>query len=100
MQEVTFQNSPATLLHLSSKEISAPGGKEKTFGEVLKTSVQEVNRLKTEADQAILDLAAGRGEGIHETMIALEKAAVSFELMMQVRNKIIGAYEEIMRMQI
>ncbi len=98
MQEVTLQNSPATLLHLSSKEISAPEGKEKGFGEVLKTSLQEVNRLHTEADQAIRDLAAGRGEGIHETMIALEKAEISFQLMMQVRNKIIGAYEEIMRM--
>jgi flagellar hook-basal body complex protein FliE len=42
----------------------------------------------------------GQTANLHETMIALEKADVSFQLMLQVRNKIVGAYEEIMRMQL
>jgi flagellar hook-basal body complex protein FliE len=74
-------------------------GKGPTFGEALKDSINEVNRLQKEADKAIQDLASGKSNGIHETMIALEKADVSFQMMMQIRNKIIAAYEDIMRMQ-
>nr|MBP7322212.1 flagellar hook-basal body complex protein FliE [Deltaproteobacteria bacterium] len=70
------------------------------FSEVLKGSFSEVNRLQAEADQAVQELARGTGKDLHETMIALEKAEVSFKLMMQVRNKIVAAYEEIMRMQV
>ncbi len=70
------------------------------FGDVLKESIREVNRLQVEADQSIQELAIGRAGSVHETMIAVEKAEVSFRLMMQVRNKIVDAYHEIMRMQI
>jgi flagellar hook-basal body complex protein FliE len=45
-------------------------------------------------------LLTGQSTNLHETMIALQKADVSFQLMLQVRNKIVGAYEEIRRMQL
>lgn len=71
-----------------------------TFSTVLKDSMEKVNKLQTEADQAIQGLAKGDTGNIHETMIAIEKANLSFNLMVQVRNKLVAAYEEIMRTQV
>jgi len=73
---------------------------EKTFADTLKNSIREVNLVQEQADQAIFDLTTGRKQDLHQTMVAIEKADVTFQLMMQVRNKIISAYEEISRMQI
>lgn len=70
------------------------------FGEVLKDSLAQVNQLQTEADRAITDLATGGPTTLHDTMLALEKADLSFRLMMQVRNKIVEAYQEVVRMQV
>jgi flagellar hook-basal body complex protein FliE len=77
----------------------APGGKA-SFGEVLKDSLAQVDQLQHEADHAIRDLAAGGTTTLHDTMLALEKAELSFRLMMQVRNKIVEAYQEVLRMQV
>jgi len=51
-------------------------------------------------DQAINDLATGKNQDIHNTMISMQKAEVSFELVLQIRNKLISAYDEIRRMSI
>ncbi len=72
----------------------------KPFSESLKESLNEVNQLKKIAKESITDLATGKDQVLHQTMIAVEKADVSFKLMMQVRNKILSAYEEINRMQL
>jgi flagellar hook-basal body complex protein FliE len=71
-----------------------------SFSSVLKSSLAEVNQLQQKADQAITALATGEKASLHDTMIAMEQADVSFRLMMQVRNKIVDAYQEIMRMQV
>jgi flagellar hook-basal body complex protein FliE len=73
---------------------------ETSFSDALKDSIGKVNDIQHQADQAVQDLTAGKSNNLHQTMIAMEKASVSFELMMQVRNKILSAYEEIMRMQV
>ncbi|MFQ5455227.1 MAG: flagellar hook-basal body complex protein FliE [Nitrospirota bacterium] len=73
---------------------------EKSFFDTLKESIKKVNDLHIEADESVKDLVLNNKQDIHQTMIALEKADISFQLMMQVRNKIITAYEEIMRMQV
>jgi flagellar hook-basal body complex protein FliE len=70
------------------------------FTSYLKDALGEVNNLQQKADQAIQQLV-GEGKGdLQETMIAMEKADVSFRLMMQIRNKVLEAYQEIMRMQV
>ena len=94
MEEIKLENSLESLLGPRIKEEQTPEEGGKSFGEMLKSSINEVDRLHKEADQALQDMAAGKGKGIHETMIALEKAEISFQLMMQVRNKIIAAYEQ------
>lgn len=79
---------------------ASPEKTEKPFIETLKESLSQVNKLQKEADQSVSDLASGKDQEIHQTMVAVEKADVSFQLMMQVRNKILTAYEEISRMQV
>lgn len=71
-----------------------------SFGEVLKDSLSQVNHLQHQADQAIQELATGGKATLHDTMLALQKAELSFKLMMQVRNKIVEAYQEVLRMSV
>jgi flagellar hook-basal body complex protein FliE len=82
----------------------APGAAAKaggvSFGEVLKDSLAQVNSLQNEADGAIRSLATGGTATLHDTMLAVQKAELSFKLMMQVRNKIVEAYQEVLRMQV
>lgn len=75
-------------------------GKGKTFSDIMKQSVEKVNEFQSQADTAIKELVAGRNKNIHETLLAVERADISLKLMMQVRNKIVDAYKEIMRMQV
>lgn len=82
-----------------SKEAS-PAEAGKTFSDILKESVDQVNTYQVQADTAIKELVAGRNKNIHETMLTIERADTSLKLMMQVRNKILDAYKEIMRMQV
>lgn len=100
MKEINIQDSIKTLPASLQKEKQAPKEQDASFEELLNNSIDEVNRLHKEADRAVMELATGNEKDIHNTMIALEKAGVSFRLMMQVRNKIVSAYQEIMRMQV
>lgn len=79
---------------------SSPVADGKSFSDVLRESVDKVNQDQQSADQAIKELVAGRSKNIHETMLAIERADASLKMMMQVRNKILDAYKEIMRMQV
>ncbi len=90
------------LAFIRPRETPAPagGGEAHPFAEVLKSSLDEVNTLQQKADAAITALATGDKMSLHDTMIAMEQADVSFRLMMQVRNKIVDAYQEIMRIQV
>jgi flagellar hook-basal body complex protein FliE len=70
------------------------------FGSYLKDALGEANSLQQVADKAIQQLVAeGKGD-LQDTMVALEKADISFRFMMQVRNKVLEAYQEIIRMQV
>ncbi len=77
-----------------------PEASGKTFKQVLEEAVTEVQRLQTEADTTIKRLVAGEIKDVSEAMLAVEKADVSFQTMMTVRNKVMTAYDEIMRMQV
>lgn len=79
---------------------STTSGNGTTFSELLSKMVEETNQQQVQADHAIKELVAGRNKNIHETMLTLEKADTSLKMMMQVRNKVLDAYREIMRMQV
>jgi len=69
------------------------------FKKILSQSVEEVNGLLTTADHSAQEMVAGRMD-IHQAMVAIEQANVSFLLLLQVRNKMIEAYQQIMQMPI
>ncbi len=76
------------------------GQPETSFGDVLKESIGEVQRLQDEADTTIRQLVAGEIKDVTDAMVAVQKADVAFQTMMVVRNKMVQAYEEVMRMQV
>jgi flagellar hook-basal body complex protein FliE len=71
-----------------------------SFSEFVTRSLADVNRQVLDADQAVNDFATGKNQDIHNTMISMQKASISLELVLQVRNKLISAYDEIRRMSI
>ena len=71
-----------------------------SFGDVLGKMVEEVNTKQMTAGQAVRDLQSGQNVSLHQAMIAMEEASVSFQLMVEVRNKLLESYQELMRMQI
>lgn len=83
-----------------SSQVGSVGEAGKTFADVMKNSMEKVNEYQVQADQAIKELVAGKTKNIHETMLTIERADTSLKLMMQVRNKILEAYREVMRMQV
>ncbi len=76
----------------------SPGGPG--FADLLKGAVEKVNAMQHEAGRLEDAVAKGESVSIHQAVIAGEKAGLSFKLMMQVRNKMLDAYEEVMRMQV
>lgn len=89
---------------MQNQGLEAPGvggaDASNSFLGMLKDSMEKVNTNQVQADHAVKELVAGRSKNIHETMLAIEKADTSLKMMMQVRNKILDAYREIMRMQV
>lgn len=88
---------------IGSREIVSPrksNKNEKSFSELVGGFLEGVNSLQKEADQAIQEVVLGKEENLHQAMIALEKANLALELTVQVRNKVVEAYQEIMRMQV
>ncbi len=100
MKEITFQNPNISSPLLETKNKISQDKEDKGFGALLENSIDEINNLHKEAEKATVELASGNKKNIHQTMIALEKASVSFQMMMQVRNKIVAAYDEIKRMSV
>lgn len=77
----------------------APEG-QMSFADSLKDAINTVDKLQKSADVQMQNLATGKSQNIHETMIAAEKAELALRLMIQVRNKVIDAYQDIMKMQV
>ncbi len=98
--DVTRIGSATPPAPLPAAQAAEPAAGGSSFGEVLKDSLAKVDKLQHEADRAIRDLATGGTATLHDTMLAMEKAELSFRLMMQVRNKIVEAYQEVLRMQV
>ena len=83
---------------LGLDEVSKGGSQ--SFSEMLTDSLAEVNGMQKEADKSIQKLVSGESQNLHETMLKVEKAQIAFKTMNQVRQKVIDAYKEVMRMQV
>jgi len=79
---------------LAPKETNQTGP---SFGQVLSGFVNDVNDLQTEAGDAVRHFVSGESTDLHEVMVATEKAKTSLDLLMEIRNKALDAYRELMR---
>jgi flagellar hook-basal body complex protein FliE len=81
-------------------QISKSGEGQKSFADTLKEAIGNVNELQKESDAKVEALATGKTDDIAGVMITAEKAEIALRAMVQVRNKIIDAYQDIMKMQV
>jgi flagellar hook-basal body complex protein FliE len=86
---------PSSGLRQTAIPLPPSGG----FGAVLREAVSEVDNLHLDAQYKVSGLVEGNGVDVHDAMIAVEKADLSFQLMLQVRNKVVQAYQQIAGMQ-
>ena len=101
----TGKNVPAAELSSLTQltdGVQAPqtGRTEDAFSTVLGQMVQDVNTRQVAAGEAVNGLLSGQNVNLHQTMIAIEEASVSFQLMVEVRNRLLDSYQELMRMQV
>jgi len=86
---------------LRDKPVGSDGASAPNFREILKDTIQQVNVRQQDADKAIEDLATGQpGTSVVDVMSAVEKADLAFRTLMQFRNKLLSAYQEINNMRI
>ena len=93
----------ATSAQAGARTAEAPGASASgvDFAQVLQNSIAQVNQTQQQAEGMAANFAAGDGNAnLHEVMIALQKANVSFQEMVQVRNKLVTAYHDVMNMQV
>lgn len=83
-----------------SKAAQADVKSNASFEAAIKDALKEVSQIQSEAEKAIEDFSKGEVKDIHTVVIAMEKADMSLQTMLQVRNKLLTAYEEITRMQV
>lgn len=77
-----------------------PEDKVEGFGQLFKQKLEEVNTAQNTSDKLTNQLVTGEVKDVHEVMIASQKASLSLQLTVQVRNKVVEAYQEVMRMQL
>ncbi len=92
--ELDKLNPPITL---SAPDSAQPAY---SFQNLLGNFVQDVNDKQVAAGDAVNGLLSGKNVSLHQAMISMEEASVSFQLMVEVRNKLLDSYQELMRMQI
>lgn len=73
---------------------------DKSFADTLKNAISEVNQMQQVSNKKMQELSVGKTDNVADVMIASEKADIAMRVMVQVRNKVIDAYNEIMRMQV
>ncbi len=94
---MNIQGIGAKLPAQPTVKIEKPGG---DFGSTIKDAINDVNKMQGDADQLATRLATGDAVEVHQAMIAMQKASQALGLTIQVRNKVIEAYQEIMRTQV
>ena len=84
----------------SGLESSGGGKSEDGFADLLKEGFDKLEQLETEADDQVRRLISGEPVELHRVVLAGEQAGLAFDLLMSVRNKVVDAYQEVMRMQV
>lgn len=94
-------NFPNQQINLSSNSINSSSKNEKvSFMDFLNNAISDVNKLQIESEQLNEAFAMGKNDNVHQVMIAAEKADIALQFTTQIRNKILEAYQEIMRIPV
>jgi flagellar hook-basal body complex protein FliE len=93
-------SGPTPIAVPSPAEIRKPAATPGEFGSILQTAIQRVEQFRSQAASSVNGLISGEGEELHSALLATQRAELAFELGLQIRNKVVQAYQEIMRMQI
>ena len=99
MNEIVFTDRITSFDNVNESKIKATENKE-SFSDVFKDAIHTVDQYQKEADSAASELAAGNVKDIHNTMIAMEKSAISLQLLIEIRNNIVETYKELSRIQV
>jgi flagellar hook-basal body complex protein FliE len=95
----TIQGLPAPALGATTSSPAAGTGGQSDFFDTLQGAVDQVEQLHVDAQGKVAGMLDGSGGDVHSAMIAVEKAGLAFEMMVQVRNKIVAAYQTVSQMQ-
>ena len=98
LRELQRESSAGAGASALQKEPSA--GSSLSFFDQLKAGVAEVDQAQKSADKMATEVASGKSGNLHETMLAISTAELQFNLMVQIRNRALEAYQEVMRMQV
>jgi flagellar hook-basal body complex protein FliE len=94
----SIQGLPLSNVDFTGAGAANAGEQSDGFGQILREAVTQIDQAQGQAQDKISDVLKGNGGDVHSAMIAVEKADLSFQMMLQVRNKIVAAYQEISRM--
>ncbi|MEW6379325.1 MAG: flagellar hook-basal body complex protein FliE [bacterium] len=100
MKQISLIDLKPVLFKQPSPPATPPKDDVPSFSEVIKEAIQKVDDLQSTADQNLQDFMTHKNKDLHEVMISWEKADTSLKLLMQVRSKVLEAYQEIMRMPV
>lgn len=103
MQAEALQMTPVRPVHMSAESHlgeTKPQEQTKGFAEYLTDALKETNRLQLDSDRWNAALAAGQVDDVSQVVIASQKADIALQLTLQLRNRAVSAYQEIMRMQV
>jgi flagellar hook-basal body complex protein FliE len=92
--------STGASLPLRAADTSTVSTAKSGFADIIKSTIQQVSQAQNTGAQAIEKLNTGNAESLHEVMLAVEEADISLKMLVQMRNKALSAYDEVMRMQI
>ncbi|MFN0088344.1 MAG: flagellar hook-basal body complex protein FliE [Blastocatellia bacterium] len=98
IEKIGIASAPAIGSALDAAKTGAPA--DDSFGSLVRGAFEGLDRSQRGAEAEIARAVAGESPDLHSTIVALQTADLTFQLALQVRNKVIGAYEEIMRMQV
>jgi len=98
MSVLKIDNAVNRLANDLAKIKEKSGSENNSFNEVLKETIGTLSQIQKDADEAVKELA--KGGDLQKAIIAMEKADMAFNLMVEIRNRLINAYEEIQRMQV
>jgi flagellar hook-basal body complex protein FliE len=96
---ITSSTALNTAISSAASAVATPTEANGGFSKILASAIDKVDDLQSQAEQKVTSMLAGNGEDIHSAALSVEKASLAFDLMLQVRNKVVNAYQEISRLQ-